>query len=373
MSATEQGEEQNKDLDCTMSEQQNDTVPEEVEESWFSEEYLNRLAVRIDRLSDVASQLGEFANSAMESFAQVFVSLPVLELIVTIGAFVSSGLAAKLGMEVLAGLVFAQAAALYLVSHYRKMAMHPIGLLAIFLAVLTGAVNTGAAVYLGLTVHSPEAAPQFTILLPAFSGGLSVLYYYVAKMFTAEQVAMRRTFSIETSAKLAEIQRSAAAQRKRETTLAEMQQTRLDMEHTALTALSADKIMQEIQKRAMWGTVVKDIMSLYDVKPQERTGKQILALMEKALKEETAVSDGSASAADSAPAADSATVADSAPTPPATKPRRRRRNGLPEALEKAIAGLSEEEAQALLEAAGAGDFLEPATNGYSNGHGKNGA
>lgn len=352
-----------KDLDCIMRSQNGDE--QRPEEGWLDEAYLARLSTKFDRLSDVAGRFGAFANSAMESFAQVFVSLPIFELIVTIGAFVSSGLAAELGLEVLAGLVFAQAAALYLVSHYRKIAMHPVGLGAIFLSILTGAINTGAAVYLGLVAHDAAEAPRFIVYLVAFSGGLSILYYYIAKMFTAEQVATRKVLAVETAARLAEISRSAAAQRERDGTLATMQQTRLTMEKNALLALAKDPTMAEIQKRAMWLTIVKEIMVQYEVKPQEKLGKKLLELAEKAV-----MMDGETAAAAPAPAAAAPAPAPAAAPSAPSAPRRRQ---LPEALEKALAGLSEEEAQALLDAAAAGDFLEPATNGYSNGHGKNGA
>lgn len=263
-----------------MTQQQQNTPPAQ---SWLSEENLNQLGQRFDRLSDVADRFGTFANSAMESMAQVFVTLPALELIVTISAFVASGLASQLGIEVLAGLVFAQACALYLVSHYRHIAMHPVGLAAIYAAIVTGAVNTGTAVWLALTVHDGVNVPQFALLLPAFSGGASVLYYYAAKMFTAQQVATRRRLAVEMAENLAEIRRSAEAQRERDGALATMQQTRLNMEKTALLALANDPRMMEIQKRAMYLTVVNSILTQYAIQSHSKLGKQLFELADKAV------------------------------------------------------------------------------------------
>lgn len=263
-----------------MSENPNHPTPRE---SWLSEENLNQLGQRFDLLSTAADKFGGFANSAMESGAQIFVTLPALELIVTISAFVASGLASQLGIEVLAGLVFAQACALYLVSHYRNIAMHPVGLAAIYAAIVTGAVNTGTAVWLALTVHDGVNVPPFAILLPAFSGGASVLYYYAAKMFTARQVANRRRLAVESTNELAEIRRAAEAQRNRDTTLETMQQTRLNMEETALLALANDPRMMEIQKRAMYLTVVNSILTQYTIQPQSKLGKQLLELADKAV------------------------------------------------------------------------------------------
>lgn len=261
--------------------QQNTPTPRE---SWLSEDNLNQLGKRFDMLSTAADKFGSFANSAMESAAQIFVTLPALELIVTIGAFVASGLASQLGIEVLAGLVFAQAAALYLVSHYRHIAMHPIGLAAIYLAIVTGAVNTGAAVYLALTVHGASAAvPTFATLLPAFSGGLSIMYYYAAKMFTAEQVATRRRLAVESAENLAEIKRASQAQRQRAAALDAMQLTRLEMERDALNDLANDPRMAEIQKRAMYLTVVNAILNQYAIQSNSKLGKQLLELADKAV------------------------------------------------------------------------------------------
>lgn len=237
----------------------------------------------LSQVSAVAKQVGAVANTLIDSIAEFGAFIPLLEIIVTIAAFYAAGLGAMFGVEVLVGLVFAQLAALYLTAHYRGVAMSGLGLASIFLSIIVGAANTGLAVFLALNAHSETGIPQLAWQFPAFSAALAVLFMYGAKMFTHEQVANRRRLAVEATNELAEIKRRHDAQTNMNTTRDNMLQTRADMEETAMNELANDPRMQAIQKRAMWITVVKDIMNQYDVRENSKLGKQLLGLADEAV------------------------------------------------------------------------------------------
>lgn len=250
----------------------------------------NNWSNQLSQVSDIAKQIGGVANTVIDSMAEFGAFIPLLEIVVTIAAFWAAGLGEFFGVEVLIGLVFAQIGALYLTAHYRGVAMATMGQAAIYLAIVVGATNTGLAVYLALNAHLAAGIAPWAWQFPAFSSGLAVLFIYVAKMFTHEQVANRQRLRVASEDEIAELRRAAAAERARNAARDGMLQARLDMEAAALGELVADERMQGIQKRAMYLTVVKDIMSQYEILPIHKLGKQLLSLADEAVSgEETAV------------------------------------------------------------------------------------
>lgn len=238
---------------------------------------------QLSQFNGFARQVGNAANTAIDSIAEFGAFIPLLEILVTIAAFYAAGLGEIFGIEVLVGLVFAQIGALYLTAHYKGVAMSTAGQLAIYLSIVVGAANTGLAVYLALNAHGGGEMMALAWQFPAMSAALAVLFMYVAKMFTHEQVANRRRLQVESENEIAEITRARQSERSMNRARDEMQQTRLNMEKMALRELSRDERMQAIQKRAMYLTVVQDIMNQYDVKASSRLGKQLLGLADEAV------------------------------------------------------------------------------------------
>lgn len=234
-------------------------------------------------MSQVSRQVGEFIGTAVDSGAELGSFVPVIEIIVTIGSFIGAGLGATFGYEVLIGLVLAQIVALYLVAHYKEIAMATLGQAAIYAAVIVGAINTALAIYLALTSHDGTAVNPAIWQFPAYSSGAAILFFYIAKLFTHESVANRRRLRVESENEIAEIQRSQAAKRAMSAARDNMQQTRLTMEETAMEALAADPLMQKIQSKAMYLTMVQDIMTQYEIAPNSKLGKQLLSLAETAV------------------------------------------------------------------------------------------
>lgn len=243
----------------------------------------NNWSNQLSQVSDIAKQVGGVANTLIDSVAEFGAFIPLLEILVTIAAFYAAGLGEFFGIEVLVGLVFAQIGALYLTAHYRGIAMSGIGQAAIYLSVIVGAANTGLAVYLALNAHSAAGLNPLAWQFPAFSAGLAVLFMYAAKIFTHEQVANRRRLQVESENEIAEITRARAAERATNTARSRMQQTRLNMESTALDDLANDARMQAIQKRAMYLTVVQDILTQYQIHPSTKLGKSLLGLADEAV------------------------------------------------------------------------------------------
>lgn len=245
---------------------------------------VNALGQNANIMSQVSRQVGEFIGTAVDSGAELGSFVPVIEIVVTIGSFIGAGLGATFGYEVLIGLVLAQIVALYLVAHYKSIAMSKIGQAAIYLAVIVGAINTALAVYLALTSHGDATAVNPIIWqFPAYSSGAAILFFYVAKLFTHEAVANRRRLRVESENEIAEIQRSQAAKRAMNTARDTMQQTRLEMEADAMEELANDERMKAIQKRAMYLTVVSDILSQYEINQNSKLGKQLLSLADEAV------------------------------------------------------------------------------------------
>lgn len=256
---------------------------------------------QLSQFNGFARQVGHAANTAIDSIAEFGAFIPLLEILVTIAAFYAAGLGELFGVEVLVGLVFAQIGALYLTAHYKGVAMSVTGQVAIYLSIFVGAANTGLAVYLALNAERGGEMMALAWQFPAFSAGLAVLFMYVAKMFTHEQVAGRRRLQVESENEIAEISRARQAERAMNAARDQMLQTRLNMERKGLLELSKDERMQSIQKRAMYLTVVNDIMNQYDVKPASKLGKQLLGLADEAV-------NGGQSAAASSPPADGMTM-----------------------------------------------------------------
>lgn len=256
-----------------MSEQQDRTFMERV----------NAWGENANVMSQVSKQIGEFVGTAVDSGAELGSLVPVVEIVVTIGSFIGAGLGDTFGYEVLIGLVLAQIVALYLVAHYKGIAMATLGQASIYLAVVVGAVNTALAVYLALTSHDGTAVDPAIWQFPAYSSGAAILFFYVAKLFTHEAVANRRLLRVESENQIAEIKRAEKARREMNKSRDKMQGARLTMEADAMAALAQDERMKAIQKRAMYLTVVQDIMNQYEVKPSSKLGKQLLELANEAV------------------------------------------------------------------------------------------
>lgn len=239
----------------------------------------NEWQEQIQNANGVVRALGNLTSDVIDSLAEFGAFIPLAEIVVTIAVYSAAGLGEFYGLEVLAGLVFAQVAALYLAAHYRDTAMHPIGQGAIFLSVMVGAVNTATAVFMAM-IHGEGAA--WVSYVPAFSSGIAVLLMYTAKLFTAARVHSRKRLSAVAANELAELNRQGAAQRQEAGLLDDMQNTRLQMQADALKDLAADGRIRSIQRRAMYQTVVKGILDNYSIHPNSALGKELLHLAREA-------------------------------------------------------------------------------------------
>lgn len=247
---------------------------------------IEKLEQKVEQLNKLILSSGSLLSGTIDGLAEFGALIPLGEIIVTIGAFYGAGLGELYGVHVLMGLVFAQVAALYLTSHYRDTAMHEVGETAIFTSIIIGAINTGIAVYLALSAESGSTLPAWLRFIPAFSSGGAVLLMYVAKYFTHERVSTRKQLKQQASNELKEMERVATAERNRANTLAKMQQTRLNMEASALERMAKNPQILEVQERAMWMTVVHEIMATYGINQRTKLGKQLIALADESLSEQ---------------------------------------------------------------------------------------
>ncbi len=257
----------------------------------MAEKKLNDWQKQIQEANGVVRALGNLTSDIIDSVAEFGAFIPLAEIIVTVAVYSAAGLGEFYGIEVLAGLVFAQVAALYLAAHYRDTAMHPIGQGAIFLSVIVGAVNTATAVYMAM-IHGQGAA--WVGYVPAFSAGIAVLLMYTAKLFTSVRVHSRKRLTAVATNELAELNRKGDADRRQAALLDDMQNTRLQMQSDALNDLANDSRIRAIQRRAMYQTVVKGILDNYAIHPNSVLGKELLHLAREAAHgaaDDTAVSE----------------------------------------------------------------------------------
>ncbi len=239
---------------------------------------LQEMENTVNQTNSLVASIGKLLGDVIDSFAELGSMIPFIEIMVTFVAFYGAGLSDVYGYEVMVGFVIAQIAALYLTAHYKDMAMHWLGDTVIFLSVFGGAINTGIAIYLALAVANDIDIPQPIIFVPAFSSAFGVLFIYLAKLFTHARQSTRVQKRHEAKEALKSFQRKAASERQRTATLDKMQNTRLKMEADALQELATDPRIQTIQKKAMWLTVVGEIMKQYDINPRSRLGKELLQL-----------------------------------------------------------------------------------------------
>jgi len=241
---------------------------------------MDRLNENLKSGQQLVRMAAHVGSDTINTISEVVALLPLLEIVVTIGVFYGTEMGQRYGLEVIVGLVFSQMAALYLVNHYRDIAMHPIGQAAIYFGVILGAMNTMLVVYiaiLGITLTNTLA------IFPGVSAGIAILFYYTAKLFTHERVSIRLKLRIVAEVQIKNLKRRAAADDALATIKDGMQKTRLKMEETALTSLAQDSRIAAIQTRAMYTTLVKEIMDQYSIKPHSKLGKQLLGLVEEAL------------------------------------------------------------------------------------------
>lgn len=266
-----------KDLDCNM------TTQDQSNNSFGNE----KLAAFNGVVVGIAKTIGTLTGSLSE-FGQL---VPLLEIAVTIGVFWRYG-----GhLEVIMGVFFAQLVALFLVNHYADVAMTTVGQWAIYASILVGALNTGFAISYGL--NGGGGLNGFMADFVGMTASISVVLSYVAKLGTHEAVARRTALKARGDAALAEIKRKASHEAALNANRDAMQLARLNLQRTATDDLTSDPRMEGIQRRAMAGTFVNEILASFQIDSRSKLGKELIG-----------------------EAAKIAGVDDEEPTPPAPRP-----------------------------------------------------
>lgn len=255
---------------------------------------IQRIESQMRDANKITSTFAGLIYSTIESLGEFGASIPILEIIVTIFAYYRSGLGELYGIEVLAGLVFAQVAALFLSAHYKNTAMSRIGEAAIFASVLVGAANTGMAIFLALALSHQETStlPIWATYFPAISSALAVLFIYVAKLFTMARVASRLKFRTESNAELREIERIADAHHVNATNLDTMQQTQMKMQVSTMQQLASDPMIRNAYMLIMREQALKNVFAAFGVHPNTKIAKLLHEQIVKA--NEAAVANGEA-------------------------------------------------------------------------------
>lgn len=249
---------------------------------------IQRIESQMRDANKITSTFAGLIYSTIESLGEFGASIPILEIIVTIFAYYRSGLGELFGIEVLAGLVFAQIAALFLSAHYKNTAMSRIGEVAIFASVFVGAANTGVAISLALLLSHSETAvlPTWMAYFPAISSALAVLFIYTAKLFTMERVASRLKFRTESNAEIDELERLATAKKNTATNLDKMQNTQMKLQVVTMTKLANDPMIKNAYLLIMREQALKNVLRAFDVHPSTKVAqllhKQIVAANEQA-------------------------------------------------------------------------------------------
>jgi hypothetical protein len=239
---------------------------------------------RIQQLEEQMKDANRFTSTvagliynAIESLGEFGALIPIAEIIVTIYAYWRSGLGELFGLEVLAGLVFAQVAALFLTAHYKNIALSQIGETAVYGSILIGAANTGIAIFLALSMGHGTVdvanMPRAILYFPAISSAMAVLAIYTAKMFTMERVAARLKFRTESNADIQAIQRRANAQHSNATHLNTMQATQMKIQVETMTQLANDPMIKNAYTLIMREQALKNVLQAFDVHPSTKIAK----------------------------------------------------------------------------------------------------
>ncbi len=219
----------------------------------------------------IAKTIGTLTGSLSE-FGQL---VPLLEIAVTAGVFWRYG-----GhLEVIMGVFFAQLVALFLVNHYANIAMTAAGQWSIYASILVGALNTGFAISYGL--NGGGGLNGFMADFVGMTAAVSIVLSYVAKLGTHDAVARRTALKARGDAALAELKRKAKHEAAVNSNLDAMQLARLGLQSRATDELTTDPRMEAIQRRAMAGTFVNEILQSFSIAPQSKLGKELLAQAEK--------------------------------------------------------------------------------------------
>lgn len=242
-----------------------DKKPDEMPES----KDLNFGSEKLEAFNSVVIGIAKTVGTLTGSFSEFGQLVPLLEILVTAGVFWRYG-----GhLEVIMGVFFAQLVALFLVNHYASVAMTTLGQLAIFASIFVGAINTGFAISYGL--NGGGGLNGFMADFVGMTAAVSIVLSYTAKMTTFEAVAKRTALKTRGDAALAELKRKAKHEAAVNGNRDAMQLARLKLQSKATDDLTNDSRMEAIQRRAMAGTFVKEILDAYGIAPQSKLGKDL--------------------------------------------------------------------------------------------------
>lgn len=261
---------------------------------------IQQLEKQMQDANRAASTVAGLIYNTIESLGEFGALIPIAEIVVTIFAYWRSGLGNLFGLEVLAGLVFAQVAALFLTAHYKNIALSIVGEAAVYTSILIGAANTGIAIYLALSLGhgAGEIATMSRGILyfPAISSAAAVLAIYTAKMFTMQRVASRLKFRTESNAEVDELKRVAQAKKNTAINLDRMQNTQMKLQVATMTQLAKDPMIRNAYLLIMREQALKNVLQAFEVHPSTKIAKllhkQIVEANEQAA--EAGIEDGQA-------------------------------------------------------------------------------
>ncbi len=230
----------------------------------------NLTGSKLENFNEVVVGIAKTVGTVTGSLSEFGQLVPLMEIAVTAGVFWRYG-----GhIEVVMGVFFAQLIALYLVNHYANTAMTTIGQYAIYASILVGAVNTGFAISYGL--NGGGGLDGFMADFVGLASAVSIVLSYIAKIGTHEAAARRIALKAIGDAKLAEIKRNARHEAATAANLNTMQLARLNLQSTATVELTNDDRMKTIQRRALAGLLVGDILKTSGIHPNSKLAKDLI-------------------------------------------------------------------------------------------------
>lgn len=229
--------------------------------------------------------LGDLIDITIKGFTMLLGSVPTVLMILSGLAFVHT-FGASGNWEILLGLVAAEAIALYISHKFEHTPLTDFGDMARNAVPYFGMFNTLFS--FSLVLVGKDFYPQAALFLPLAFSGFALTCYFIVYNQQYSTVLEKKILRAKGENRLQATEQRGRAELAKQASRDAMVQSRLELQQTAYSELAKDGRIMELQKRAVYVTFVKEMMTAAGIHPNSKEGKEILEIARQAAKGETA-------------------------------------------------------------------------------------
>lgn len=191
-------------------------------------------------------------------------------------------------LEITLMLISAEFLAIYTSAKYKHVSLTDAGENARAFMPYVGAFNALYAAVLTIAEHQNITIHPYFVFAPVLSSGIGLAAYFIVKNNQLATVIEKAVLKSKGAAKVKEVDQQSAALLAKQASHNAMIQSRLTLQENAYSQLTKDRRIMELQKRAVYVTFVREMMTAAGIHPNSKEGKEILEIARKAAHGETA-------------------------------------------------------------------------------------